>query len=84
MAIIVNDFNNMCGSDEYDKMYATFEPIEYNDRGEAIYYKLKTNEPDEELKRLYYDRVKEIEQYRCDCKDEAMDLIKKYFYCLWD
>lgn len=30
MAIIVNDFNNMCGSDEYDKIYATFEPIEYN------------------------------------------------------
>ena len=30
MAIIVNDFNNMCGTAEYDNMYATFEPIEYN------------------------------------------------------
>ena len=30
LAIIVSDFSNMCGIEDYDKMYATFEPITYN------------------------------------------------------
>ncbi|MCM1048532.1 MAG: hypothetical protein NC433_08910 [Clostridiales bacterium] len=26
----------------------------------------------------------EIEQYREECKDKALDMMKEYFYCLWD
>lgn len=27
---------------------------------------------------------REIDQYREECKDKAMDMMKEYFYCLWD
>ena len=39
---------------------------------------------DEELKKKYWNRVEEIEKYRQERKDEAFDLMKKYFYTLWD
>lgn len=32
----------------------------------------------------YHKRMLEIARYREDCKDEAFDMIKKYFYDLWD
>ena len=43
-----------------------------------------TNEPDEKIKKKYKKRNEEIEEYRDKMKDEAFDLLKKYFYHLWD
>ena len=43
-----------------------------------------TNEPDPELKRKFWDREQEIADYRESMKNEAFDLLKKYFYSLWD
>lgn len=53
-------------------------------KGKPMLWQLKTNEPDEELKNKYYQRELEIADYKEKCKDEAFDLIKKYFYHLWD
>ena len=49
-----------------------------------IGYILKPNPVDETLQKKYYDREMEIAQYKREMKDEAFDLIKEYFYDLWD
>ncbi len=38
----------------------------------------------EEINRLYLEEEKKLEKYREKCKDEAFDLMKKYFFALWD
>ena len=30
------------------------------------------------------DKEKRLEEYRRKCKDEAIDMLKQYFYDLWD
>ena len=45
---------------------------------------LKTNPVDEELSARYWNKEEEIQLYKIAMKDEAMDLLKKYFYNLWD
>ena len=37
-----------------------------------------------EINRLYLEEEKKLEQYRERCKDEVFDLMKKYFFALWD
>lgn len=32
----------------------------------------------------YMDYEKKLEEYRMNCKDEAMDLLKEHFFSLWD
>ena len=61
-----------------------WEVTETDEKGKPKLWTLKTNEPDMMLQEKYYKRVMEIENYRNACKDEAFDLIKKYFYHLWD
>lgn len=44
----------------------------------------KQNEMSEkEFQDLWYDAVKEWEEYRQDCMDELCDLMKEYFHHLW-
>ena len=38
----------------------------------------------EEISRLYMEEEKRLEQYRENCKNEVFDLMKKYFFALWD
>ena len=59
-------------------------PCKFDSEGKPICYELKTNEPPEELKEKYFNREQEIFEYRNKMKDEAFDLIKKYFWNLWD
>lgn len=47
-------------------------------------YQLVQNNPDKELQEKYYNREKEIWEHKVVYKNEAMDLLKKYFYDLWD
>jgi hypothetical protein len=61
-----------------------FEVVETDKKGKPKLYRLKTNEPDKDLEEKFWEREKEIEHYREERKNEAFDLIKKYFYCLWD
>ena len=36
------------------------------------------------IDKLYHDEEKRIDEYREKCKDEVFDLMKKYFFSLWD
>lgn len=47
-------------------------------------YIIRTNEPDEDLKNKYYKVEEDNWKYKEQMKDEALDLLKKYFYNLWD
>ena len=61
-----------------------FEVIKTDEKGKPQLYRLKEREVDPELKEKYFNRMVEISNFRTERKDEAFDLIKKYFYCLWD
>lgn len=37
-----------------------------------------------EISDKYREQERRLEQYRNECKDEAMDMLKKYFFALWD
>lgn len=77
------EYMNQVWGEEKD-LTKHFVPTEYDNKGKPKLYQLVTNEPDEDLKEKYYNREKEIMDYRISMKDEAFDLIKKYFYNLWD
>lgn len=36
-----------------------------------------------DLDKLYMEQEQELEQYRLECKDKAMDLLKEYLFHLW-
>ena len=36
------------------------------------------------IDKLYHEEEKRIDEYREKCKDEVFDLMKKYFFSLWD
>ena len=38
----------------------------------------------EEISRLHMEEEKRLAEYREKCKDEVFDLMKKYFFALWD
>lgn len=38
----------------------------------------------EEISRLHMEEEKSLIKYREECKDEVFDLMKKYFFALWD
>ena len=37
-----------------------------------------------EISDNYHKEASNLEQYRCECKDEAMDMLSEYFFELWD
>lgn len=37
-----------------------------------------------EISDIYYEEERKLEQYRDKCKDEALDMMKEYFFSLWD
>lgn len=61
-----------------------FEVSEVDERGKPKLFKLKDREIDKDLEKSYWEEEKKIANYREQCKNEAFDLIKKYFYNLWD
>lgn len=66
-------------------LYGLFEPIEWDEKGRPKLWRLKTeDEKNIDLEEKYRKRNEEIAQYREDMKNEAFDLLKKYFYHLWD
>jgi len=47
-------------------------------------YKLTMNEVEKDLKDKYYKEEERIWNHKCAMKNEAMKLLNKYFYDLWD
>lgn len=78
-------FNQVFGDNHQIQENETFRDW-WNRRFEKVEsgYIMKTNEPSKELEKKYFDREKEIYEYRNKMKDEAFDLLKKYFWDLWD
>ena len=37
-----------------------------------------------EISDKYHEVERSLDQYRNECKDEAMDMLKEYFFALWD
>ena len=84
-------FEQVWGSKEelrkmkFKEIWDTFwKPETFDENGKTLTYRLETKEPDPKLQKKYYKREEEIAEYREKMKNEAMDLLKKYFFCLWD
>lgn len=85
--------------EEHDKAFSEFSE-KYGVLGEKLQTKeeLKKNEKEglgtihfmseipeyTEIAKKHMDEEVKLEKYREACKDEAMDLMKKYFFDLWD
>lgn len=54
------------------------------DKSNPKLYELNTSEPDKNLKERYYKECDRINSYRNIMKNEAFNLLKKYFWNLWD
>lgn len=57
---------------------------EFDKKGKPKLYRIVINDVDPDLEKKYWNRNKEIDEYRNARKNEAFDLLKKYFYTLWD
>ena len=58
--------------------------VEYDEKGKPKLWQLVTGEPTPELEKKYFKKEKENAEYQKERMEEAFDLIKKYFYHLWD
>lgn len=61
-----------------------FEVASYDENGKPKTYKFKENQVNKDLKEKYYKKEEEIWKQKEAYKDEALSLISKYFYNLWD
>lgn len=61
-----------------------FKQVVDDNNNETSLYELMTYEVDKALEDAYWKKEEEIAEYKENCKNEAFDLIKKYFYNLWD
>ena len=59
-----------------------FTSEEINEHGEKR-YRLITGEAEPELEEKYRRRMREIEDYRENMKNEGFELFRKYFWNLW-
>ncbi|MCM1257958.1 MAG: hypothetical protein NC307_08915 [Roseburia sp.] len=80
-------------SDEFAEKYGfwgerlqTEEQLEENHKrggGGTIHFMDEVSEY-KEISDKYREEEQKLEQYRNECKDEALDMLKKYFFALWD
>lgn len=79
--------------DEFTKKYGVFgcrlqteNELEENKKrgGGGIIHFMDELPEYKEISRKYFEEEKRLEEYRRFCKDEAFDLLKQYFFDLWD
>lgn len=82
--------------EEYDKAFdefyhkyglfgSKFQTEKENQKGGRTRIHFMSDLPEyQEISAKYEKEEKLLNEYRCSCKDEAMDMLKKYFYDLWD
>lgn len=64
----------------------TEEELEANRKrggGRTIHF-MKELPEYKEISDKYFEEGQKIEDYRSECKNEALDLLKEHFYALWD
>ena len=79
----VNEYNEEYFKQKFgdvDSFSDLLEPCEDNPN----LYKIKDRKVNKSLERKFYKRENEIEKYRTKMKDEAFNLLSKYFFNLWD
>lgn len=79
-------------NEEFDEKYGmrgeklrTKEEIEESEK--SGYRRIHTMDEVPEYKEIYekyFEAEKERDRYMEECKDKAMDMLKEYFFCLWD
>ncbi len=57
---------------------------EYNKTGYRTMHFMRELPEYEDICEKYSEANKQIEEYRSRCNDEAIDMLKEYFYDLWD
>lgn len=83
-------WNRGLSDEEIDKMTFkeywdfTYEVAEKDENGKPLTYKFRDFPENEELRKKWMNKELELSEYRNKMKDEAFDLIKKYFWNLWD
>ena len=85
---VSNNYKSIESNEEYfkqkfgdaDSFSDLLEPCEDNPN----LYKIKDRKVNKSLERKFYKRENEIEKYRTKMKDEAFNLLSKYFFNLWD
>lgn len=79
------DYHKAMWGTDLEEKHRTFKEI-WNNYFEKVNggYILKTKQIDPELEKNYFSEEDKINKYKEDMKNEAMDLLKKYFYNLWD
>ncbi len=74
-------------SDKIDKasFVDTIKPNEDRIQAAGVEWREKYELPEyKEISDKYREEEKRLEEYRRKCKDEAIDMLKQYFYDLWD
>jgi hypothetical protein len=82
-------YNQTFGKDDGNEDFKTWwnkhhKVVEYDEKGKPKLWQLITHDAEKELEDNFKRREEEIAQYREDMKNEAFDLLKKYFWNLWD
>lgn len=79
------EIKNEYREEYFNQAYGTIEDW-WNRRCKKVEsgYIIKAKNIDKELEEKYFNREKEISEYRDEMKNEAFDLLKKYFWNLWD
>lgn len=78
--------------DEFEKMYGQFgeklqterEREEKRKSGKMRVHFMDELPMYKDISDKYFAEERAIEDYRVNCKDEAMDLLKEHFFALWD
>ncbi|MBE5951549.1 MAG: hypothetical protein E7260_08145 [Lachnospiraceae bacterium] len=67
------------------KLQTEKELEENKKRGGGCYVHFMDELPEyKEISDKYREEEKKLEEYRNSCKDEAFDMLKQYFFALWD
>ena len=75
--------------EEFTKKYGLFgEKLltedDKRETGSTRWYMLGDVPEYKEISNLYHDECRRIDEYRNECKDKGLDLLKKWFWNLWD
>ena len=79
-------FDQVFGKDDGTKNWFKehSEVVKIDKKGKPLLYELKTNDPDPELEKKYRNREDEIQKSIENYKNEGCDLLKEWYFHLWD
>lgn len=84
LCIETNQYSNEYFRQKFRKEFNCFDDLLEPCEDDPTKYKFKDNKVNKTLERKYRKRENEIEKYRTNMKDEAFNLLSKYFFHLWD